>query len=42
MLLSLDITGAFNRVVPARLLHNMMEIKVPEWILKWVGSFISN
>jgi hypothetical protein len=32
-LLSLDMTGAFDRVVPARLLHNMREIKFPEWIL---------
>jgi hypothetical protein len=35
-------TGVFDRVVPARLLHNMRERKVPEWIVKWVGSFISN
>jgi hypothetical protein len=41
-LLLLDITGAFDRVVPARLLHNMRERKIPEWIVKWVGSFISN
>ncbi len=41
-LLSLDMTGAYNRVVPARLLHNMRERKIPEWIVKWVGSFISN
>jgi hypothetical protein len=41
-LLSLDMTGAFDRVVPARLLHNMRERIIPEWIVKWVGSFISN
>jgi hypothetical protein len=41
-LLSLDMTGAFDRVVPARLLHNMRERKILEWIVKWVGSFISN
>ncbi len=29
-LLSLDMTGAFDRVVLARLLHNLMERKVPE------------
>jgi hypothetical protein len=34
-------TGAFDRVVPARLLHNMWERRIPEWIVKWVGSFIS-
>ncbi len=41
-LLSLDMTGAFDRVVPARLQHNMRGKKYPEWIVKWVGSFISN
>jgi nitrate reductase assembly molybdenum cofactor insertion protein NarJ len=41
-LLSLNMTGAFDRVVPARLLHNMRERKITEWIVKWVGSFISN
>jgi hypothetical protein len=40
--LSLDMMGAFDRVVPARLLHNMRERITPEWIVKWVGSFISN
>jgi hypothetical protein len=29
-LLSLDMTAAFDRVVPARLLHNMRERKIPE------------
>jgi hypothetical protein len=42
MLLSLDMSGAFDRVVPARLLHNMRDREIPEWIVKWVGSFISN
>jgi hypothetical protein len=41
-LLSLDMTGAFDRVIPAWLLHNMRERKTPEWIVKWVSSFISN
>ncbi len=41
-LLSLDMTGAFDRVVTARLLHNMWEKKPSEWMLNWVGSFISN
>ncbi len=41
-LLLLDMTGAFDRVVPARLLHNMRERKIPDWIVKWVDSFISN
>ncbi len=42
MLLLLNMTGAFDRVVPTWLLHNMRERKFPEWIVKWVGNFISN
>jgi hypothetical protein len=41
-LLLLNMTGAFDRVVPARLLHNMRGRKIPQWIVKWAGSFISN
>jgi hypothetical protein len=37
-LLSVDMSGAFDRVVPARLLHNMRERRIPEWIVKWVGA----
>ncbi len=40
--LSLNMTGALDRVVPTWLLHNMRERKIPELIVKWVGSFISN
>ncbi len=35
-------TGALDRVVEAWLLHNMRERKIPEWIVKWVSSFIRN
>jgi hypothetical protein len=35
-------TGAFDRVVPAQLPHNMRERNIPEWRVKWVGNFISN
>jgi hypothetical protein len=41
-LLLLDITGAFDRVIPARLLYNIRERQIPDRIVKWVGSFISN
>ncbi len=41
-LLFLDMTGAFDRVVPSRLLHNIKEKKILEWRVKWVGSFIGN
>jgi hypothetical protein len=34
MLPSLNMTGAFNRVVPARLLQNMWERLIHEWIVK--------
>jgi hypothetical protein len=33
-LLFLDVTGAFDRVVPARVLHNMREMTIPKWIEK--------
>jgi hypothetical protein len=42
MLLTLDITEAFNRVIPAWLLHSLKEKKIHERIVKWVSSFISN
>jgi hypothetical protein len=35
-------TGAFDRVVPVRLLHSMRERRIPKWIVKCVGGFISN
>ncbi len=41
-LLSLDMIGAFDRVVPARLPHNMRERNIPKRIVKLVRSFISN
>ncbi len=41
-LLLLDMSKAFDRVIPARLLHNIRESKVHERMVKWVGSFISN
>ncbi len=41
-LLSLDMMGNFDSVVPARLLHNIRERKIPESIVKWVSSFIRN
>jgi retron-type reverse transcriptase len=34
-------TGAFDRVVLAWLLHNVRERKLSKWIVKGVGSFIS-
>jgi hypothetical protein len=42
MLLSLNMMGAADRVVPARLLHNITEKIIPELMVNWVCSFISN
>ncbi len=41
-LLSLDVSGTFDRVVLGWQLHNMRERKLSKWIVKCVGSFISN
>jgi hypothetical protein len=41
MLLPLKRTEAFDRIVAARLLHNMRWKIILKWIVKWVGSFIS-
>jgi hypothetical protein len=41
-LLSLDITWAFNRVVPVQLLHNLRKSCIPPWILSVFSSFLSD
>jgi hypothetical protein len=41
-LLLLDPTRAFNRVVPAQLLHHMRKRRILECTIKRVSSFISN
>jgi Reverse transcriptase (RNA-dependent DNA polymerase) len=40
-LLSLDITGAFDRVVKSRLLHVLKAKGVPEPLVRWVGAFMT-
>jgi hypothetical protein len=40
-LLSLDISGAFDTVVPLRLLDVLRKKGIPGWILRWVKSFLS-
>jgi hypothetical protein len=42
MLVSLDMTSAFYRVILAWLLHNLRERKIIEMMVKWVGSYVSN
>jgi exonuclease III len=41
-LLSLDISGAFDYVSHDRLLHNLRKRKIPEEIVKWVRSFLTD
>ena len=36
----MDVAGAFNNVHHERLLDNMRKRKVPEQIIKWIGSFL--
>ena len=40
-LLSLDISGAFDTVVPLRLLDVLYKKGIPGWIVRWVRSFLS-
>jgi Reverse transcriptase (RNA-dependent DNA polymerase) len=40
-LLSLDISGAFDTVVPLRLLDVLRKKGIPGWIIRWVRSFLS-
>jgi hypothetical protein len=41
-LLSLDITGAFDRVIRARLCHALRMRRIPEWVATWVASFMED
>ncbi len=41
-LLSLDMTGAFDRVVPVRLLHNLRKRCIPQWLVNFISSFLSD
>jgi hypothetical protein len=41
-LISVDMTGAFDRVVPARLLHHVRKRKISEWIVSFISFFISD
>ncbi len=40
--LSLDMTGTFNRVVPVRLLHNLRKRCIPQWLVDFISSFLSD
>ncbi len=40
--LSLDMTGAFNRVIHVRLHHNLRKSCIPQWLVKFISSFLSD
>ena len=42
MLLSLDMSGAFPRVLQKRLAHAMKRKRVPRWLINWTSSFMLN
>ena len=41
-LLSLDISGAFDRVSHERMIHNMKAQAVPHWIVQFTKSFLKD
>jgi retron-type reverse transcriptase len=41
-ILSLDISGAFDYVSHERLLHNLRKRRIPETLVRWTASFLSN
>ena len=41
-LLSLDITGAFNRVDRAKLLQILVDKGIPDWLIRLTASFLSD
>ena len=41
-LLSMDVARAFPTVNHARLIHNLRKKRVPDWIVKWVISFVDD
>ena len=41
-LLSMDVAGAFNTVSHERLISNLRKRRIPEWMTKWVASFLKD
>lgn len=39
-LLSLDVAGAFDNISHPRLFHNLRSKGIPEYIVKWIESFL--
>jgi hypothetical protein len=40
-MLSLDLTGAYDRVSHERLLHRLRKLRLPEWLVKFIQSFLT-
>lgn len=41
-LLTMDIKGAFDTVLPGRLKYRLREQRWPKWLIGWVESFVTN
>lgn len=41
-MLSLDISGAFDYVSHPRLIHNLRKAALPEWVIQFIQSFLTN
>jgi hypothetical protein len=41
-LLTLDVSGAFDNVDHKRLLHNLRQRRIPEELIRWITSFLSD
>jgi Reverse transcriptase (RNA-dependent DNA polymerase) len=41
-MLSLDMVGAFDHVSHLRLLHILRRLGIPQWIVRWVESFLQD
>ena len=38
----MDVAGAFNNVHHKRLLHNLKKRRIPDFMVKWIGNFLSD
>jgi retron-type reverse transcriptase len=41
-MLSLDISGAFDNVSHERLIHNIRDARLPQWVAEYIRSFLTN
>jgi hypothetical protein len=41
-MLSLDISGAFDNVSHERLIHNIRDVRLPQWVVEYIRSFLTN